>query len=211
MRNVSKFFWSASAFVNHLAFLNIAGKSFPASVSQTQNEMIALFQGMTELLAEDHWLTMSLCSTIWLEVRENLNTAAPFTFSLLPNPQKWCLEPGTRLQTIKKDGSAELSANGFSRGSHGQTQDFCEHKSVRSRKTQNPNQLWWNTSDNIPEMEMKASWLKCFDKNVYVRMSWNRKEETQETEEKGTDIEWMLLVGQSKGHRPIWWGGCCCF
>lgn len=41
----------------------------------------------------------------------------------------------SNVKTIQKDGSAELIENSFSKGSHGQTQDFCEQKSVWSLTT----------------------------------------------------------------------------
>lgn len=74
------------------------------------------------------------------------------------------------VKTIQKDGSVKHTANRFWKGSYGQTQEFCWRPT-----TQNTKQLRWNNLDKISEMVMKASLLLCFDQNVYLRVSYNRR------------------------------------
>lgn len=51
----------------------------------------------------------------------------------------------------------------------------ASRKSSRSTTIQNTKQMTWKTLGRISEMQIKASKLKCFDNNVYFRVSCNQR------------------------------------
>ena len=130
-----------------------------------------------------------------MEVGEILNTAAPFTWSFLPNLKK-------KKKKCKKAASEARNSDVFRCQDnakrwfplHSQQKDLMAKPRLVRAGAQQP-KLQKSSDVPVSEIQLKASKLKCFDRNVYFRVSCNPKKEMVEhkKEEKGTNTEYCFF------------------